>query len=342
MSGALNALLLSFGLPTAAESALLRACLVEDAAARRGATIDELVAAMTDPAAGRRWMLPLLADRLEREGRLSGGVGTRLRAAALHETGRSATFDRITADMLAMLDGAGVPAMLSRGHALALHGYARSGLRHRHDLDLIVAEGRIAAAGAALARAGLGAWEGTAMWRHASGLRIMLHDRPLPCAATTLGSADPWDGAASSRVEDVAFRTPSPTIILLHVLLLPPCSAGRGLAWVADAAVAIRAFPIDWDRIGAVEGVDAFDVLARLDYLARTIELPIPAGPRERLRQTIGRLDRTARDAALIRARRRGGARAMMREARTWAARVALARWMLRPETRGAFGRPRP
>ena len=338
MLAALDAFLLSFGLPSAEESALLRACLVEDESARRDRTNADLLAALTAADAGRRWMLPLLAERLDRDGRLDGAEGIRLRAAALHETGRSATFDRITAQVLAVLGEAGCAPMLSRGQALALSAYPRSALRHRHDLDALVGGAGVAAGAAALVQAGLGRTEtgvqGGTLLAHPSGLRIHLHARPLPGPASSFGMAQLRDGAMVERIDGVSFAVPEPAALLLHVLLLPACTAGTRLAWAADAAMAITRTPIAWERVAAIGGADACDVLARLDYLAETLGVAVPGAVRARLRTTIAGLDPAAREVALARARRRRGARAMLRHARGFGATAGLLRWLIAPVRR--------
>jgi hypothetical protein len=330
MTGGVDAFLLSFGLPSAADSRLLRACL--GIGGQPEATTESLLAALTDPQAARRWMLPLLADRLEREGRLDGREGIKLRAAALHEKGRTATFDTITAAMLVALEGAGCSALLSRGHALALTAYARSALRHRHDLDLLVDRKEMSMACAALERTGLsrsgaGDASGSIVLQHPSGLGVKLHDRPVPCNHAMLTFAALRAGATTGRMLDAPFLMPDPTDLLLHILLLSACSPPHALAWVADAVTVIGEKRIEWHRIASVEGADTFDVLARLAYLAGAIGVSVPNDVLATLRFRISGADRTTRDAALSRARRRGGIRAMIRQGSRYRATAALLRW---------------
>ncbi|WP_157220257.1 nucleotidyltransferase family protein [Flavisphingomonas formosensis] len=333
MAGGLDAFLPSFGLPSRAESRILRACLSDDPAARQAA-VDSLLAELTAPDEGRRWMLPLLADRLEAEGRLNGPAGIKLRAAALHEAGRSATFDAITAELAGAMDRAGCPMLLSRGHALALTAYARSGLRHRHDLDLLVPPESHGAARSALEGAGLRQalpprCPAAVAFEHGSGLRVLLHGAPLPCTDSNLDLDYLRAQAVSVSVGGADVLVPDATALLLHCLLLAACHPPRGTAWAADAAIAIRAGGVDWNAVASLRGPDVVDIVGRLAWLSEVTGVAVPEMVLSRLRESVCSLDRAGRMAALERARRRGGMRAMIRASTDFGVRGSLLRWGL-------------
>lgn len=313
----------------------MRACLiadVNDCLAWRTTPVAELNR-VTDPGGGLKWTLPLLDHRLQAVV-ADDSVRIRLRAAALHEQRRSATFDAIAEAAIARLNGVDVVPMLSRGQALALNGgYSNSALRHRHDLDILVPTGSMPTAIKALVEDGYGplaAAEGARL-RHPRGLVVALHEQPLPFPEDHLDKEALWREAIGFKLSKANFLTPSPTHLLLHTLLLAGGSpAGAPLVWACDAHRAASHPDVDWMRISGTRDAAAATVLRGLSYLAARLSAPVPRYVIDRLRQTTEALPRRDLDTALFRLRRACGLRAMVGgRGRTLA---WLAPWILAPD----------
>ena len=313
----------------------MRACLiadVNDCLAWRTTPVAELNR-VTDPGGGLKWTLPLLDHRLQAVV-TDDSVRIRLRAAALHEQRRSATFDAIAAATIARLNGVDVVPMLSRGQALALNGgYSTSALRHRHDLDILVPTGSMPTAIKALVEDGyapLSAAEGARL-RHPTGLFVVLHEQPLPFPEDHLDKETLWREAIRFKLGAANYLTPSPTHLLLHTLLLaggsPP---GAPLVWACDAFRAASHPDVDWMRISGTRDAAAATVLRGLSYLAARLSAPVPRYVIDRLRQTTEALPRRDLDTALFRLQRACELRAMVGgRGRTLA---WLAPWILAPD----------
>ncbi len=313
----------------------MRACLIFDANdcfAWRTAPVAEL-SRVTNPGGGLKWTLPLLDHRLHAV-ITDESVRIKLRAAALHEQRRAATFDAITEAAISRLNRVDLVPMLSRGHALALNGgYSTPALRHRHDLDVLTPTGGMPIAIKALLEDGyapLAAAEGARL-RHPRGLVVALHEQPLPFPEDHLDKEALWGEAIGFKLGEANFLTPSPTHLLLHTLLLAGGSpAGAPLVWACDAYRAASHPHVDWMRISVTRDAAAATLLRGLSYLASRLSAPVPRYVIDRLRQTTEALPRRDLDTALFRLRRACGLRAMVGgRGRTLA---WLAPWILAPD----------
>ena len=156
LAGPLAALLL----PNPRQTLLLQAAVgPPDAAAAALATwLAGARAATEDLAAGPgggRLLAPLIAHNLAGAGDLGAArLWTYLRTALVREQLRSRAARAIYAEALEALGRAGVRPVVLRGVAASESVYPDPGLRHCHDLDLLLPGDRLAEAGRALTAAG--------------------------------------------------------------------------------------------------------------------------------------------------------------------------------------------
>jgi Uncharacterised nucleotidyltransferase len=354
VTGALSVLL-----PSAEETALLRACLHAGESARegwerwrdgRGASGAELCAVL----AKWRTLLPLL-ERSAARNDLDVGrdVLPYLRATTLREELRAARYRGIFVVAMTALEGAGSAPWVVRGAALAATAYESWPLRHCHDLDLLVNTHELEGAVAALTRAGFGRVAGRAaspadsVVEHPSGLRVALHTRPFAPAYYEADGAF-RRGGRQIAIEGMRVAAPSPEATLVHVLGHATYSSSRRhLRWVTDAwQILARHAEIDWEDVLTRIAAHRLDlpVSVLLDYLA-AFGMAVPPGALTRLRERAACADRVAEDVALggITAATQGDILAIWRSTGSWRGRLRLARWAVAPTPaylRDALGVP--
>jgi hypothetical protein len=332
-------------LPDRRQTLLLRACLRggEDAAAAWAAW----------RAGGGDLRSALGADRgpkhlaaLLHQGLRSAGVEadrntlTVLRTAAVREELRAATLDRIAADALTALREAGTEVLVARGAALAAGAYPGPGLRHCHDLDLLVDPRlRDRAAGAVVAAGVVSAERRdshTTVLTHQTGVELRLHSRLFPIPWYDDELAGVLRRGVPVTVGGVAARMPGPADMLLHVCVHAVCCARPWqLSWAPDAWFTLRRWPeLDWGQLLATARITRVQLPLQvtLSWLARELGAPVPQAVLGELAADGARASAGDRDVALAlawAARRRGGGGSTARRTRRGA--LAFARWALLP-----------
>jgi hypothetical protein len=295
---------------------------------------------------GGRLLAPLIAHNLAAAGDLGAPrLWTYLRTALVREQLRARAARAIYAEALTLLKAAGVRPVVLRGVVASETVYPDPGLRHSHDLDLLVPAGRTDEARRILIDAGFapgpslpgGGSRGSRELVHRAGMPVMLHaelfavprhrrqPEPLETRVTGLICA----GAPAWALD--------PTDRLLHLLIHAAGAASRAsLLWACDAWLTIRAHPeIDWQRLAgeATRRGAALPVELLLRYLAAALDAPVPDPILAELAAQAARATAVDREVALWGAwagpdARLGGA---LRGARSARERAALLRWRVLP-----------
>ena len=297
-----------------------------------------------------RWsvkrLLPALYVALRRsEAAVDPALLSYLRLAYVREQMRATTYRRICGDLVAVLEAAGVRALLLRGGALAATVYDDPAVRHCHDVAFLVQAEDLSRAAEALRRSGLTpfAYEPSsvspyAALRHETSLPVELHGRLFSVPMYELSWSD-----VSPRARDVAFgqvaaRVLSPADSLLHVCGHAFYSPSReSLRWVGDAWHIIRRDgEVEWELLcaNAERGRLTLPVLVTLRYLADSLGANVPHAVLARLEAAVARAPAVQRDVAL-RAARSGSCEsvtALLRRVRGgWHVRALTVLWLLFP-----------
>jgi hypothetical protein len=337
--------LLSVLLPSPDDTAMLRALLHSGQAGRDAWDVWTRrlggPAALLDTKKGSlKRLAPLLHDAIRRTGAsVSPDVLTYARAAYFREDLRARSFKAAAGDVLAVLNEAGVPLVVSRGAALAEVCYRDWALRHCHDLDLVVPDEALATAAAALRGKGRmrpDARVGERSFTHVSGLPEKLHAGlfAIPYYRTPIGAV--FSRSVVTEVAGVPARVLTPPDALLHVCTHAASSRSRStLRWVCDAWAILASAPsLDWDVLleTATVSRSAIPLWITLGYLAATLGAPVPRAVLDRLAREVdgagaGAID-TALHGACVSAPSR---RALVRRAPDWRTRLLVARWLALP-----------
>jgi hypothetical protein len=243
------------------DTLLLRACLLGGEATAvawsgwRGVTPDP-----SAEIAGRpelKVLLPLLHDGLRAAGVDALELATYLRTARVRERHRAQAIAEVAGTVAAALAGADVAATLTGGLALATTAYADPGLRHCHDIDLVVDPADGARALRALASAGFQCSDPVAGVTTAprravapGGLPVIVHHGTVSAAIT------------------------APEELLARLLGRPGPDGGRELLRFTDAVVLLRASGtrLRWNRVAdrlasPAASVQALKILAAVDAI---------------------------------------------------------------------------
>ena len=331
-------------LPSPNTTAFLLACLAPPPLALQAwqrwraprSPLQGLVDAETD----LRALSPALASALFAAGaQLDRQDATWLRAALLHEQLRSRRYRQILAEVLAILNQAGVPFLLSRGAAVAETVLPQPWLRHCHDIDLLVPQENLRDAAAVLMHEGLREQPVRGPGRsflHPRGLPIRLHARLLP---------PPFEGPPLGPIRERAPRLPvlGTTVcrpaaddLLVHIAAHAVFSPSRRSAqWVADAHAVVGRDRPDWVRLrqtAAASGLSA-PLAVGLGYLSAAIGTPVPAATLAGLAADACGATRLDRD-LLIHAARLGGGSWLVDLWRNSGgrSRLTFVRWTLAPD----------
>jgi hypothetical protein len=226
-----------------------------------------------------------------------------------------------------VLHAAGVDPTLTGGVAVAETAYPEPGLRHCHDVDVLIAGGEREPATRALAGRGGGAdspqHRGRLVVGHPLGAPVALHDRLF----TLPGPRPPIESMLGRRheveVDGVRAGVLAPDDLLLQVVGRGVCDVPAGyLRWAVDAAEIARG-AVDWERFAATASRSRLaGILAiGLGYLRGQLGAPVPAA-------ALSAPSRTDVDLVRVAAlRRRRWAGAWTREAARPANALALVRW---------------
>jgi hypothetical protein len=306
-------------LPTPDTTELLRACLHESAGVRDWSAWrrrNDGLDAVLGEQAGLRELMPLLYNAQGHSGKIDPRDLTVLRTATVHEELRHRAIVPVATQALDALSRAGFETLVTRGIALSETAYPRPGLRHCHDLDLLVRPEDLDGAGAVLTSIGWlhapahrpGPLQGVAVTLvHPSGFPLELHTRLLARSYYDLPSEGAFVRARSFSVGEALARRPSPTDMIIDVCVNAICRARpTSVKWVADALYTLREQPpIDWSLLTTLarQGGLALPLAVSLNYLANGLAAPIPPATLADLAGIGGGEDALALDDALALAR---------------------------------------
>ncbi|HHQ48682.1 MAG TPA: hypothetical protein ENK19_07345 [Acidobacteria bacterium] len=309
--------LVALALPTAAQTLLLRTCLLEPGAAREafaewiritGGSVERLAAGPD----GARSLGPVLWAALRDDPAGPRPVQTYLRAAAAREQARAKVYGALCREVFDALETAGVPFLVLKGALLAWSVYGEPWHRHCHDLDLLVRPEDMSRAVRAVAEAGFTGADPAARRPeavHPSGLPVVLHPAPHPAPHYNRGMEALWREASPRTVAGCRVLAPPEHEILLHVLVHAVTGSHRnGLLWATDAGSLLARHPgLDWDAFVARARESGAAVLLSpsLEFLGRELAAPVPPGVIDALGRTAATpLDRST---AILRISRTSG-----------------------------------
>ncbi len=300
-------------LPSASDTAFLRACLLGGAPACDAWTI-WVAGATRDGTPARRALaevnefLPLLAWNLSQNGvRLDAALRTHLRSAHLTEELRWNKYRDIRGQAFALLDESDIPFIALKGSVVGELAYPVPLFRHADDIDVLLHEDDLPRAGARLAAAGWMRREAPPLPSpkhlpplvHAEGVPIELHSRLL-IPWYSLPYDRLWNSSQVASIGGRPVRVLSGSDLLLHAvahgLLNPP-----DRKWVVDAWFMLQRAPDpDWDRFLAttIKARLCLPVSHGLRYLADSIGAPVPVGVLEELAVRASRVGYAGRSAA--------------------------------------------
>jgi hypothetical protein len=273
-------------LPTAAQTAFLRACIRPGREGRQAfadwrSQVGDPLNGLRDAAAADRNLLPLLHDAGSVEG--EGDLASVLRAAAVHEEFRSAGLQEAAAEVVGRLEAAGQRAVVLGGLALACSAYPAPRLRHCHDVDLLVED--VDAARAELDDLESVRADEPLALRHRSGTPVVLHRRLYRDRTRT----PPQDLLARTISIVVGGRTLAALDPADQLALVCAYAPRPGLTWAADLWFLLRR-ELDWTRFSrhalAVRRAGRASIL--LAWAAQELAAEVPA-------ELVGRLSRARR-----------------------------------------------
>ena len=271
-------------LPSGDELLFLRACLPSgepgrEAFERWQRRFADPVSGLRDHAPGRGRLLPLLQAALRHNG-ASGNpqLISALRASRAHEELRAQAMRRACRDALAALAAHGIDVIVVGGIALTETVYGEWGLRHSHDIDLVVDEVDLDQAPAILG-AHAEDRRGDVTLTLPSGVLVTLHG----CLYR-----DPYYAAADSQQRGRAIRARvaraeaavlDPIDMLLHLCGHSACAGSASPQWAIDAWHLIERNPqLDWASLleRVRDGGLALSALTRLTWLAQALGASVP------------------------------------------------------------------
>jgi hypothetical protein len=251
-------------------------------------------------------------------------VAASLAAALATGRARYTVFARELGAVLDAFAGAGVPALVLKGAALAEILYPDPALRPFADLDFLIRRRDLERADCALRAAGYArladehSWQYDAEWDAATvyerhgGARVDLHWALLSeprCGWDAAAAETVWERAVDARLAGRAARTLGREDTLLHLAAhLAIHHALAGLPWVWDLALIVERWgpALDWAAVHARAG--RWRVRTALAFALRGVEEQFgvvpparPAQPRGVRAAALGALLRHASPARLIR-----------------------------------------
>ena len=276
--------------PDPGQEMLLRAALAADGRAgeyfRRWL---EIVPFEGQHDAGSYRLLPLLWTSLSEAGVEHPHLG-RLKGVFRNNWVKASQRTALAAELLDMLDAAGIRTLVGKGLPLALSYYETAAHRPMNDIDIVVAPDDAPHASRLLEERGFhadrGSWSSERRLRHAllhqhsKHGEVDLHWHVLFDCPNAAADRPFWQHAVAMSVGAAQTLRPSATELLLQVVVhgmrpnaLPP------IRWIADAAMIIRSGDeIDWRRLAdfAREQGVATRVALGLSYLKRTFDIAVP------------------------------------------------------------------
>ena len=347
---------LSVILPTPEQTLLLRACLQSGEMARQAweqwqAQTGGLQQYLAHEVNAGKWLLPLLYYSLrQNEAAIDPEVLPLLKNAYMREQLRYEDYRRILADALTALTAGGVRAIVLKGAALAETVYPESGLRHSHDIDLLVDPRDLEMGVSLLISGGLrplpngNRAKPYVVLCHSSGLALGLYPGLFQVPYYAFGDGAPtqeiWTYSVSHNFGGAEASILSPAASLWEVLGHASYSPNRrSLKWVCDAWFLIgdKAGP-DWNLFAdlAARSNLALPLAVMLSYLAQSLQAPIPWTVPERLQAMATRTETLGYEIALAGAHKtqNGNLKNLMGKSKGLRERLIILRWVFFPSTR--------
>ena len=246
-----------------------------------------------DAAAER--LLPLAAYHLKRQGLADASLGRYAQLSTFTWVTNQRRMARV-AQLVASLRDAGIPTMLLKGMALAVHYYPHPGLRPMDDIDLLVRAEDAARAAAHLAATG---WRADGplpdlrithaqSFQAGDGAYLDLHWRLLWELVDGEGMDDVWRRSIAARLGQGEVQVPAPTDLFLHVVVHGArWSRVPAIRWVADAMAVLSHAGASFDWPLLVDDAIRHDLVLplrdALRLLAETFGADVPASAQSAL-----------------------------------------------------------
>lgn len=239
-------------------------------------------------------LLPLVYYNLRRR-RTEGPHLERLRGIHRRTWVENQSLIHACSRLLEAFHRAHIDTMVLKGAALLAHYYPDHGVRPMGDIDIWVPLDQVEQAiGILAARQWLP--QGRTLEQltthyfsiqHGHGFfdpenkKLDLHWHILHSNLDSRVDTVLWQGAVPVQIADISTRALNATDQLLHICVHGAAwNSTPPVRWVADAAMILQhpKTTIDWTRLQqlAVQGRCTLQLHATLDYLARTLSLPIP------------------------------------------------------------------
>ena len=246
-------------------------------------------------------MLPMLVDRFAADAS-DDPVAERLRRVVRFTWLSSQLLVSKTLPVLKSLEEAGVPVVIVKGGAVLEHTGINPGLRPMDDLDVLVPVDRVFDAAEVLSTLDLETTqslptpENDELLAMANGLNLKdgkgvdldLHWHLLECSRHPRADAGFHARARPGRLRDHEIAVLSPEDTLVNVVEHGHrWSPEPALRWTSDATLLIRRCDLDWDRVATTAREHRLGVVMSeaLDYLADSVQAPVPEEVRRDLRR---------------------------------------------------------
>jgi hypothetical protein len=295
-------------LPSESQARLLKACLADDDSWKTSWLDWRERAGTVQPDAVSIKLLPLIHWKLGSTA-LDDPLHALAQSVYLQTLAQNLRREAHLADIVGLLEEAGVETMLLKGAASSTAYYPSRGLRDMADIDLLVRPDDVGRAVDILVQQRWRPYldaphpeiQRQIRVRHAWSFtldtenEIDLHWRPVSYCYAPDVAASFWRHARLGQVAGTAVQVPAPTEQLFHV-----CAHAVHLTWVpsvrwiADAMTILRqgGVGVDWERLEQLAGAASMTLRLReaLSYLRREFGAPIPDEMLGRLAaaQTVG------------------------------------------------------
>lgn len=333
--------LLSLLRPSARDTTLLCACLLDDErgrAALRSWSQSGPPADLLRPRCNR--LFPLLAEAVRRSDlTLDPTVRSLLRAALASEEVRYEAYLRVFGPLLTAMVEDGIDPIVLKGAALAETVYPRPQLRHTHDIDLLIAPHQHSQAIASAQRCGWRPGAARDSFIHSSGLPLGLHTRVVRASFAPADFQALRQRTKTIPLAGLPLETLGPADALVHILGQALTSGTFfSLQWACDAILSVAHGEIDWELFTTevTRGRLSWAYAEMLRYLRNDIGAAVPA---EVVAAIENNAAGSARDQEAVIASMDAGAfrmGTMWERASTWPTRLALLKWMFLPGSTAA------
>ncbi|MGN7614632.1 nucleotidyltransferase family protein, partial [Magnetococcales bacterium HHB-1] len=226
----------------------------------------------------KRRLLPLLWWSVKQHrNHLPKTWRTTLRATALYEQKRTEVYRRAVKETLTILQSASLPIWITRGALFTETIYPRAGLRHCHDLDLLLLKPQKSTATGEQLKAHHFIQQSPHTWCHPSGLPVQLHTTLFQIPDFKLKPED--IAAQSTTLYTLETAYPETEISLIQTIVHAASNQSRKhLIWLCDAWYLLQKKNLNWNKILTMaQGRSwCWPLTLGLDYLAHQLQAPIP------------------------------------------------------------------